>query len=55
MLESMLQNSLQGIFRNLEDLYRISTGKIIGIKQMGEKIAPSLVTFFGDEKKSAHP
>jgi len=37
-------------FMNLEDLYRISSEKIIQIKQMGEKISSSLATFFADEK-----
>lgn len=37
-------------FKNLESLYRIKPEKIIEIKQMGEKIAASISTFFNDEK-----
>ena len=35
-------------FENLEDLYEISTERIIKIKQMGEKIASSVSDFFKD-------
>ncbi|MBI5639783.1 MAG: NAD-dependent DNA ligase LigA [Nitrospirae bacterium] len=37
-------------FRQLEDLYHISYEHIMGIKQMGEKIASSISTFFNDKK-----
>lgn len=37
-------------FRRLEDLYRVKSGRILQIKQMGEKIASSLSAFFNDEK-----
>jgi DNA ligase (NAD+) len=37
-------------FQTLEDLYRVSPGRILDIKQIGEKIAESVSTFFGDEK-----
>ncbi len=37
-------------FRKLEDLYHIGPGKIMTIKQIGEKIASSVSTFFNDEK-----
>jgi DNA ligase (NAD+) len=37
-------------FRNLEDLYHVTPERIMQIKQMGEKIAFSLSTFFNDEK-----
>jgi DNA ligase (NAD+) len=37
-------------FRGLKDLYHVSAEKITNIKQMGEKIASSLSTFFNDEK-----
>ncbi|HXX53944.1 MAG TPA: NAD-dependent DNA ligase LigA, partial [Thermodesulfovibrionales bacterium] len=37
-------------FRRLEDLFEIKPETIMGIKQMGEKIAHSLATFFNDEK-----
>jgi DNA ligase (NAD+) len=35
-------------FRNLNDLYRVPSGEIVRIKQMGEKIASSISTFFND-------
>jgi DNA ligase (NAD+) len=37
-------------FRNLKDLYHISPGEIARIKQMGEKIASTVSTFFNDEE-----
>jgi DNA ligase (NAD+) len=37
-------------FRDLESLYHVGSGKIAKIKQMGEKIASSVSTFFNDEK-----
>ncbi len=37
-------------FRNLESLYHVNPEKIMEIKQMGEKIAASISTFFNDEK-----
>lgn len=37
-------------FRMLEDLYKVAPEKIMQIKQMGEKIASSVATFFNDEK-----
>lgn len=37
-------------FRRLEDLYRVEKERLLGIKQMGEKIASSVSTFFNDEK-----
>jgi DNA ligase (NAD+) len=37
-------------FRKLEDLYKINPEKIVHIKQMGEKIAASVSTFFDDQK-----
>jgi DNA ligase (NAD+) len=37
-------------FRRLEDLYHIKSERIMEIKQMGEKIAASISTFFSDEK-----
>jgi DNA ligase (NAD+) len=37
-------------FRTLKDLYRLPSEKIIQIKQVGEKIASSVSTFFNDEK-----
>jgi DNA ligase (NAD+) len=37
-------------FRTLKDLYHISPEKIIQIKQVGEKIASSVSTFFNDNK-----
>jgi DNA ligase (NAD+) len=36
-------------FRTLEDLYRTSPEKVLRIKQVGETIADSVATFFGDE------
>jgi DNA ligase (NAD+) len=40
-------------FKRLEDLYRISAEKISSIKQIGEKTATSVATFFSDEKNIA--
>lgn len=37
-------------FRKLEDLYNITPEQLIQIKQMGEKIASSITTFFHDKK-----
>jgi DNA ligase (NAD+) len=37
-------------FQSLEDLYHVSHGRILDIKQIGEKIAESVSTFFGDAK-----
>lgn len=37
-------------FRKLEDLYHVKPERITAIKQMGEKIASSISTFFNDEK-----
>jgi DNA ligase (NAD+) len=37
-------------FRTLKDLYQMTPEKIIQIKQVGEKIASSVSTFFNDEK-----
>ncbi len=37
-------------FGKIEDLYRIRPERIMEIKQMGEKIASSISTFFNDEK-----
>jgi DNA ligase (NAD+) len=37
-------------FRRLEDLYHVKPERIMEIKQMGEKIAASISTFFSDEK-----
>ena len=37
-------------FRTLKDLYQMDPEKIIQIKQVGEKIASSVSTFFNDEK-----
>jgi len=37
-------------FRSLKDLYHISPGEIVRIKQMGEKIASSVSVFFNDEE-----
>jgi DNA ligase (NAD+) len=37
-------------FAKLEDLYHVKPEKITAIKQMGEKIASSVSTFFNDEK-----
>ncbi|MEW6108024.1 MAG: NAD-dependent DNA ligase LigA [Nitrospirota bacterium] len=37
-------------FRRLEDLYKVKTDRIASIKQMGEKIASSVSTFFNDKK-----
>ncbi len=37
-------------FGRLEDLYHVKPERIMEIKQMGEKIASSLSTFFNDEK-----
>jgi DNA ligase (NAD+) len=37
-------------FEKLEDLYHIEAGDITTIKQIGEKIASSISTFFNDEK-----
>jgi DNA ligase (NAD+) len=37
-------------FQRLGDLYRVKAERIAGIRQMGEKIARSVATFFGDEK-----
>ncbi|MBI5100553.1 MAG: NAD-dependent DNA ligase LigA [Nitrospirae bacterium] len=37
-------------FRKLEDLYHVTPEKVLGIKQMGEKIAGSVSAFFNDEK-----
>ena len=37
-------------FENLDNLYHVTPEKIVGIKQMGEKIASSVSTFFNDEK-----
>ena len=37
-------------FRELQSLYRVKPEKIMGIKQMGEKIASSISIFFNDEK-----
>ncbi|HWR59884.1 MAG TPA: NAD-dependent DNA ligase LigA [Thermodesulfovibrionales bacterium] len=37
-------------FQGLEDLYHVRAGRIVEIKQMGEKIASSISIFFDDEK-----
>ena len=37
-------------FPTLKDLYQMTTEKILPIKQMGEKIASSVSTFFNDKK-----
>ncbi len=37
-------------FKRLEDLYKVEPEKITRIKQMGEKISFSVVSFFNDEK-----
>ncbi len=37
-------------FRRLEDLYHVKPERLLQIKQMGEKIATSVSTFFSDEK-----
>lgn len=37
-------------FRNIEDLYNIAPDRIAGIRQMGEKIASSVSSFFHDAK-----
>jgi len=37
-------------FRTLKDLYKITPEAIMQIKQIGEKIASSVTTFFNDEK-----
>ncbi len=37
-------------FEGLEELYHVSREDILNIKQMGEKIAASVATFFGDKK-----
>ena len=37
-------------FRRLEDLFHVKPERLLRIKQMGEKIAASVSTFFGDEK-----
>jgi DNA ligase (NAD+) len=37
-------------FQELKNLYHVKPEKIIEIKQMGEKIASSVATFFNDEK-----
>jgi DNA ligase (NAD+) len=39
---------LAGNFENIEGLYRTKPEKIVGIKQMGEKIADSVAHFFND-------
>ncbi|MFO0752112.1 MAG: helix-hairpin-helix domain-containing protein [Thermodesulfovibrionales bacterium] len=39
-------------FARLEDLYRVTPERILCIKQMGEKIAASVASFFGDAKNS---
>ncbi len=36
-------------FRRLRDLYRVTPEKITGIRQMGEKIADSVSSFFNDD------
>ncbi|MFZ3137452.1 MAG: NAD-dependent DNA ligase LigA [Thermodesulfovibrionales bacterium] len=37
-------------FRELKDLYYVKYNKLVKIKQLGEKIASSISTFFNDEK-----
>ncbi|MBI5633148.1 MAG: NAD-dependent DNA ligase LigA [Nitrospirae bacterium] len=37
-------------FRKLEDLYNVRKESILGIKQIGEKIAASVFAFFNDQK-----
>jgi DNA ligase (NAD+) len=37
-------------FRRLDDLYHVKTERIVQIRQMGEKIASSVSSFFGDDK-----
>jgi DNA ligase (NAD+) len=37
-------------FEKLDDLYRVKPERLMEIKQMGEKIASSVSTFFSDEK-----
>ncbi len=37
-------------FRRLEDLYHVKPGRLMEIKQMGEKIASSISLFLNDEK-----
>jgi DNA ligase (NAD+) len=37
-------------FEKLEDLYRVKTEELMEIKQLGEKIASSISTFFNDKK-----
>ncbi len=41
---------LAGKFESLEKLYHVSPEDILDIKQIGEKIAASVVTFFNDKK-----
>ncbi|MBF0506838.1 MAG: NAD-dependent DNA ligase LigA [Nitrospirae bacterium] len=41
---------LAGNFRTIEDLYNVLPDRITGIRQMGEKSASSISTFFSDEK-----
>lgn len=40
-------------FENLKKLYNVKPQDILAIKQMGEKIAESIVTFFNDKKNLA--
>jgi DNA ligase (NAD+) len=40
-------------FPSLEDMYRVTEERIAGLKQMGEKIASSVSTFFNDDKNIA--
>jgi len=37
-------------YRTIEDLYHVEQRELVGIKQMGEKIAGSVSEFFSDEK-----
>lgn len=37
-------------FKTIEDLYRIKPAQLMNIRQMGEKIASSVSTFFNDER-----
>jgi len=37
-------------FKRIEDLYNVKPERIIEIRQMGEKIAESIVRFFGDDE-----
>jgi len=41
-------------FEKIEELYHVKPDRLIGIRQMGEKISSSVSAFFNDQKTSRH-